>query len=235
MSFHSDPEMRDELRKPFDPKQIGKLPATPKRPAMDFVGHAAVTDRLNKAAPDWTYSDITLFDHGGQVWIKGTMTIGGVSRIEYGDGDDPKQALGNFIRRGAMRFGVALDLWSKEELNLPASPSSQAGKAGPGPAGESKNLPPDSPATTSGMAGTATHADPADSRHPEGTFPSSAAGGEAPSELVGEADSGVPASPPAAAHRHEFTSDAFEKDGRPISPRKGWEVCTGCLDARKAA
>jgi hypothetical protein len=108
--------VRDWLRKPFKPEQIGKLPATQKRPALDFVGHAAVTDRLNKIAPDWSYTVDTMSELNGKVWIRGTMTIGGVSRPEFGDGDDPKEAIGNFIRRGAMRFGVAIDLWSREEL-----------------------------------------------------------------------------------------------------------------------
>src|SRR5437762_4288268 len=106
--------MRKALRDPFPPEQIGKLPASQKRPALDFVGHAAVTDRLNAVAPDATWTVDELFTQGNVCWIRGTMTIGGVSRPEYGDGKDPKEAIGNFIRRGAMRFGVALDLWSRE-------------------------------------------------------------------------------------------------------------------------
>lgn len=117
-SFATSKMVRDWLRKPFKPEQIGKLPATQKRPALDFVGHAAVTDRLNKIAPDWSYTVDTMSELNGKVWIRGTMTIGGVSRPEFGDGDDPKEAIGNFIRRGAMRFGVAIDLWSREELEV---------------------------------------------------------------------------------------------------------------------
>jgi hypothetical protein len=106
-----------KLREKFPPEQIGKLPATQKRPALDFVGHAAVTDRLNRVVPDdWTYMIHERFVVDGSCWLFGTFTIGGVSRQEYGDGKDPKEAIGNFIRRGAMRFGVAIDLWSREEL-----------------------------------------------------------------------------------------------------------------------
>lgn len=131
--FATDKMVRDWLRKPFKPEQIGKLPATQKRPALDFVGHAAVTDRLNKIAPDWSYTVDTMSELNGKVWIRGTMTIGGVSRPEFGDGDDPKEAIGNFIRRAAMRFGVAIDLWSREELEAsPDTPPAVPGKTGLG-------------------------------------------------------------------------------------------------------
>jgi hypothetical protein len=150
--FATDKMVRDWLRKPFKPEQIGRIPASKGRPALDFVGHAAVTDRLNRIAPDWTYTVDNMSSIGDQVWIRGTMTIGGISRPEFGDGADPKEAIGNFIRRGAMRFGVAIDLWSREELEAsPAAGPAQAvtpsagvatkGEAalastGPSPAGE---------------------------------------------------------------------------------------------------
>jgi hypothetical protein len=121
-SFARDQMVRDWLRKPFKPEQIGKLPATARRPALDFVGHAAVTDRLNRIAPDWTYSVLERFLYENKIWIHGSLTLGGVTREEFGDGDDPKEALGNFLRRAAMRFGVAIDLWSREELGDSAPP-----------------------------------------------------------------------------------------------------------------
>jgi hypothetical protein len=111
------PSAASHLRLAFPPAQIGQIPASKGRPALDFVGHAAVTDRLNTYAPDWTYTVDHVFEHGGAFWIRGTMTIGGISRVEYGDGTNPKEAIGNFIRRAAMRYGVAIDLWSREELD----------------------------------------------------------------------------------------------------------------------
>lgn len=114
--FYTDANLRTNLRAAFEPAQIGKLPATAKRPELDFVGHAAVTDRLNKWAPDTTWRVLKWFAVGETVWIHGEMTVGGVTREEFGDGSDLKEAMGNFIRRAAMRFGVALDLWSRQEL-----------------------------------------------------------------------------------------------------------------------
>lgn len=118
----ADPVLLEALRKPFPKEQIGKLPATNKRPELDFVGHAAVTDRLNQVLGlDWHYTVDDLFSIEGTVWIRGTFTVLGCSRVEYGDGTDAKEAIGNFIRRGAMRFGVALDLWSRQELGTASS------------------------------------------------------------------------------------------------------------------
>src|SRR5262245_5717653 len=89
--FATDANLREKLRLKFPPEQVGRIPAGNGRPSLDFVGHAAVTDRLNRFAPDWTYSIDEMFVHGGDCWIRITMTVGGVSRPEYGDGKDPKE------------------------------------------------------------------------------------------------------------------------------------------------
>jgi hypothetical protein len=176
--FVDDQMVRDWLRKPFKPEQIGKLAAVRdkqtgkvKRPALDYVGHAAVSDRLNRIAPDWSYTVDREWhlETTNTFWVRGTMTIGGVSRPEYGDGDDPKEAIGNFIRRGAMRFGVAIDLWSREELEQSEAPSTEksrgeAGASGPRPSelapegGSGAEKAPDGSATPAGVQ--AEHAGP---------------------------------------------------------------------------
>lgn len=108
-----------ELRKPFDPKVIGQIPKGGIK--LDYVGHAAVTDRLLTVDPEWTWEPVALderglpqYDNAGGLWIK--LTIGGVTRLGYGDGPNPKERIGDALRNAAMRFGVALDLWSKDEL-----------------------------------------------------------------------------------------------------------------------
>jgi hypothetical protein len=58
---------------------------------------------------------LPLFDGGDNLWIK--LTICGVTRIGVGDGKSPKECIGDAIRNAAMRFGVALDLWAKEDLH----------------------------------------------------------------------------------------------------------------------
>lgn len=89
---------------------------------LDYVGHAEITDRLLKADPDWTWEPVAfgadglpLRDPMGGLWIR--LTVAGVTRLGYGHADGKtgpdavKEAIGDALRNGAMRFGVALDLW----------------------------------------------------------------------------------------------------------------------------
>lgn len=103
---------------------------------VDYVNHAYVTDRLNKADPEWTWepmgfdqNGLPALDANGGLWIR--MTIDGVTRPGYGDagtkrgGDATKEVIGDAIKNAAMRFGVALDLWAKGDLpedDEPAAP-----------------------------------------------------------------------------------------------------------------
>ena len=89
---------------------------------LDYVGHAATTDRLLKADPTWTWEPVAFdaaglpaFDRNNGLWIR--LTVGGVTRYGWGDGKSVKECIGDAIRNAAMRFGVALDLWAKEDLN----------------------------------------------------------------------------------------------------------------------
>lgn len=99
---------------------------------LDFFGHAEATDRLLDADPEWNWEPMArtpeglpLFDKNGGLWIK--LTIAGVTRIGYGtadngggfknEGDVIKEIIGDAIRNGSMRFGVALNLWAKSDLH----------------------------------------------------------------------------------------------------------------------
>ncbi len=125
------PEQAALLRAPFPPAAVGKLPRRSQGQTvwLDYVGHAAVTDRLLKADPEWTWEPFAITDDGRpliitrgdtlSMWIR--LTVCGVTRIGVGTVqatafDAEKQLIGDAIRNAAMRFGVALDLWSKEEL-----------------------------------------------------------------------------------------------------------------------
>jgi hypothetical protein len=141
------------LRKPFAKEQVGKLPKPYKAdsprgnckecgqyhglPAvhLDYVGHAIVTDRLLNIDPLWNWepmgtdtAGLPALDRNGNLWIK--LTVCGVTRLGVGDGPSMKVMIGDAIRNAAMRFGVALDLWAKEELEHPEGteePESQPG------------------------------------------------------------------------------------------------------------
>ena len=113
------PEKATALRRPFPPESIGQLPKG--GVMLDYVGHAAVTDRLLTVDPEWSWEPMALtpeglpaLDHANNLWIR--LTVCGVTRIGVGDGKNAKEVIGDAIRNAAMRFGVALDLWAKENL-----------------------------------------------------------------------------------------------------------------------
>jgi hypothetical protein len=142
------------LRVPFAPNQISRMCRSTKKdnpkgkcnkcggyhglPAvsLDYVGHAALTDRLLDADPNWTWEPLAFgpnglpaVDENDGMWIR--LTVSGITRIGYGDaqnrtgGDGVKERIGDALRNAAMRFGAALDLWHKGDLHgtedLPAA------------------------------------------------------------------------------------------------------------------
>lgn len=97
---------------------------------LDYVGHAALTDRLLEVDLAWAWEPLAFdgnglpaLDNDGGLWIR--LTVLGITRLGYGDaqgktgGDAMKERIGDALRNAAMRFGAALDLWHKGDLHLP--------------------------------------------------------------------------------------------------------------------
>lgn len=100
----------------------------PKVVHLDYVGHAALTKRLLEVDPLWNWEPFAVNEIGepkldsfGGMW--GWLTVCGVTRRGYGDAEGKtgsnanKERIGDFLRNAAMRFGAALDLWSKADLS----------------------------------------------------------------------------------------------------------------------
>jgi hypothetical protein len=155
-----------KLREPFPAHQISKLPKgtkaqnecdkSQKRKCnicggfhhpdiihLDYVGHAALTDRLLDADPLWSWEPLAYkdglpaFDATGGLWIK--LTVCGHTRIGYGHaasasfkdiGSREKEVIGDALRNAAMRFGAALDLWHKGDLHGDDEPREEKKKNG---------------------------------------------------------------------------------------------------------
>lgn len=120
------PEESAALLAPFPKASIGSIDRG-NGVSLDYVGHAATTKRLLEVDPSWVWEPVALNEFGapyidanGGLWIR--LTVCGVTRLGYGDaggkrgGNAVKEAIGDAIRNAAMRFGVALDLWAKEEI-----------------------------------------------------------------------------------------------------------------------
>lgn len=145
------------LREPFSKEHIGSLPKPTKKQTaevkqdyksgirceicggwhhpkvvhLDYVGHAALTNRLLDCDINWYWEPMAFnemglpsFDNGGGLWIR--LFVAGHSRIGYGNaelsqykdvGSREKEVIGDALRNAAMRFGAALDLWHKGDLH----------------------------------------------------------------------------------------------------------------------
>lgn len=99
---------------------------------LDYVGHAELTGRLLEADPLWTWEPMAFdadglpkFDQNGGLWIR--LTVAGLERIGYGDAQGKtgpnavKEAIGDALRNAGMRFGAALNLWSKTDMDEAAA------------------------------------------------------------------------------------------------------------------
>jgi len=117
-----------------DPKIVGKLPRG--GGSLDFVGHADVTKMLLEISAEWTWEPVAFDNDGlpayrvenGMAHMAGWMTIHGVRRLGIGSvqaskPDLLKELVSDFIRNAAMRFGVCLALWTKQEWELDDAPA----------------------------------------------------------------------------------------------------------------
>lgn len=107
---------------------------------LDYVGHAEITRILSAIDPLWTWEPLAITDgrpaihvHEGYIprrdrdpipvtmaTMWGRLTLGGVTRIAVGSveahkPDLDKELVSDFLRNAAMRFGVALGLWMKDD------------------------------------------------------------------------------------------------------------------------
>lgn len=141
--------VRDDFKKGIRCKLCGSW-HHPDVVHLDYVGHAALTDRLLDTDIEWYWEPLAFTDQGlpafdqtGGLWIK--LTVAGVTRLGYGhaaskQNADPgareKEVIGDALRNAAMRFGAALDLWHKGDLH--AEEESEPNGASGDTAGERK-------------------------------------------------------------------------------------------------
>ena len=108
-----------------DPKIVGKLPKGGIQ--LDFVGHADITRILIEIDPLWSYEPCG-WDNGrpaihvengmATMWayliIHGKKMLG-VGSVRADKQELDKELVGDFLRNAAMRFGISLALWTKNE------------------------------------------------------------------------------------------------------------------------
>lgn len=125
-------EQARALREPFENVQQvtkrwkDKETGQPKSVTLDYIGHAVVTDRLLRVDPGYEFRP--LLDDAGRpivvleglgagdsVGVWGELIVLGTSIVEFCSGKDLLDAYSRCLCRAAMRRGVALDLWIKDD------------------------------------------------------------------------------------------------------------------------
>lgn len=109
---------------------------------LDYLGHAELTKILIAVDPEWNWRPLEIRDgapvinfHNGiaTMWIELTVlgkTIIGVGSCKADKDDVAKELIGDALRNASMRFGIAINLWSK------ADTSTTSAKPGAKPSGQ---------------------------------------------------------------------------------------------------
>lgn len=112
-----------------DPKIVGTIPRNGIN--LAYVSHAEITRILIEIDPMWNWQPIAWVDGrpaiheaNGVATMWGTLTLLGKSLVGVGSvrsdkPDSDKELVGDFLRNAAMRFGICLSLWSKQDWETP--------------------------------------------------------------------------------------------------------------------
>jgi hypothetical protein len=120
-------ELRNILKdyaKP-DPSIVQQLPKGGTK--LDFVGHADITRILIEIDPYWSWEPCgwvqgrpAIHVENGTATMWGWLTVHGkellgVGSVRADKGDYEKELIGDFLRNASMRFGISLNLWTKNQ------------------------------------------------------------------------------------------------------------------------
>ena len=112
-----------------DPKIVGTIPRNGIN--LAYVSHAEITRILIEIDPMWNWQPVAWVDGrpaiheaNGVATMWATLTLLGKSLVGVGSvrADKPdldKELVGDFLRNAAMRFGICLSLWSKQDWEAP--------------------------------------------------------------------------------------------------------------------
>lgn len=153
-------ELRNILKdyaKP-DPSIVQQLPKGGVK--LDFVGHADITRILIEIDPYWSWEPCgwvngrpAIHVENGMATMWGWLTVHGkemlgVGSVKADKVDLDKELIGDFLRNASMRFGISLNLWTKNQWAdldgdkpAPAKVGSAAAQPKPKPTVEDPDAP----------------------------------------------------------------------------------------------
>jgi hypothetical protein len=109
-----------------DPKIVGTIPRNGVN--LSYVSHSEITRILIQVDAMWSWEPIEWINgrpaihiENGMATMWGKMTLLGKTMICVGSAradkaDYEKELIGDLLRNGSMRFGIALNLWSKQDF-----------------------------------------------------------------------------------------------------------------------
>lgn len=112
------------LSAPFDEATLGvKVQSLSKQKdkamLVAYLQHTDVYVRLEQVDPAWSSTVVHEERTSDMVYVRVRLTVNGVSRENVGDGEDPKMATSDAIKRAAMLFGVGRYLYDAETVWVP--------------------------------------------------------------------------------------------------------------------
>src|SRR5688572_2837424 len=128
-----------ELRKNVDPHLVRQREGWRDRngnvQTVDYVEWHTVADILDETAPNWNHEIKDIREMGDLMVVTVAITIDGVTREGVGTGSSRnemgiKKAEHDALKRAAVKFGIARDLYKKEfdAFEGEETPEAQAGK-----------------------------------------------------------------------------------------------------------
>ena len=106
---------------------------------LDYMGHADVTEALIKIDPFWSWEPFAVDQNGepmiafrgntARMWARMTVlgkTLPAVGTCSSNKEELEKELIGDMLRNGALRFGIAVRLWSKADHEEQKNPTEVA-------------------------------------------------------------------------------------------------------------
>jgi hypothetical protein len=80
-----------------------------------YLQHTDVAARLDEVDPSWEFKVLNEWPHGDSYYyVKASLTLCGVTRENIGEGNEPKGAYSDALKRCAMLFGIGRHLYDSE-------------------------------------------------------------------------------------------------------------------------
>jgi hypothetical protein len=103
-------------------QRVGWTDRSGREHEVDYVEWHVVADILDAVAPDWSHAVRNIVQIGPLVAVTASITISGVTREGIGTGESSdekgiKKAEHDALKRAAVKFGVARELYRKDEAD----------------------------------------------------------------------------------------------------------------------